>query len=182
MNTDKDKSTQRDPLLSHFELTQVEQVLQVSVNKQNYCFPLNRVERVLPLMSLQPVPGGPNYLVGLLSMQGDSIPVIDLSIRIGLTVTEPYSVDTSVILCFYEDKRVGVISQIVDGIVSLDFKQIKMQADFQKAHLPYLATINGPGGSSLLLDISRLVLVNYRDDLEDDNEPLEKLESQDNHE
>jgi chemotaxis signal transduction protein len=48
------------------------------------CVPLENIKKILPLVSLDKVPGGPVWLAGLMNIHENIIPVIDIAIRTGM--------------------------------------------------------------------------------------------------
>lgn len=63
-------------------------VIRVRVQDTHYAIALKYVECVLPLMELQPVPGGADYLVGLMNYHSNSLVVVDLGMWLGLQSPE----------------------------------------------------------------------------------------------
>ncbi|MEG3640939.1 chemotaxis protein CheW [Magnetococcus sp. PR-3] len=61
--------------------------------------PLTQVDRVLFLPALVPTPNSAPWLVGMMHVGHEALPVIDLSLRMGFQPTRHYHVDTQLILC-----------------------------------------------------------------------------------
>lgn len=55
-----------------------------SLDGQRYGLPLAAIERVLPMVSVSPLPGCPNAVLGAVNVHGDVIPVLDIRRRLGL--------------------------------------------------------------------------------------------------
>lgn len=85
------------------------QVLRLRVQDLECGLELELVERVLPLVELQQVPGGPDHLAGLMDYGGESVAVVDLGLWLGMRDVEPYRLDTPIVLCSDGQVRVGFI-------------------------------------------------------------------------
>ena len=57
-----------------------QQVLRVRIKDVLCAIDLRWVERVVPMVALQAVPGAPNYLIGFMDYHGSSILVVDLGL------------------------------------------------------------------------------------------------------
>lgn len=55
-----------------------------SLDGQRYALPLPRVERVLPMVWISPLPEAPAIVVGAVSLGGRVLPVLDIRRRLGL--------------------------------------------------------------------------------------------------
>ena len=100
-------------------------ILHFMLQKARLCVNLAYVDKVLPLMQVDAMPGAENYIVGLMNLGGQSVPLIDLATRVGIERTESYSLDTPVLLCKVAKHSVGII---VDRIIGLsDIKENELQ-------------------------------------------------------
>jgi len=59
-------------------------LLRFNILQQDMCIVLKYVLKVLPLLELQIVPDAPSYVKGLMNLQGNCVPVIDLAERLGI--------------------------------------------------------------------------------------------------
>lgn len=132
-------------------------LLQFTVQKVHCCVHLNDVERVLLLMTLQPIPAGPDYLAGLLNLHGISVPVIDTGIRIGLDMPEKYDENTPVLLCANDERRLGLIVTEVAGVESVSKDDLQMRSDFDGIKAPLIAVIETEQRLSLMLDLPAIM-------------------------
>ena len=56
------------------------------LNEKNYAFPILKVNEVIVLPEITPMPKTPNYMRGVMNLRGQIIPIIDL--RLALTMEE----------------------------------------------------------------------------------------------
>ncbi len=128
------------------------------------CLYVEDVECIVSLLDIQPVPGGPDYLLGLINRQGTSIAAIDLSLSMGYGNAQPYSLDTPVIFCWRAERRIAlVVSEVLD-VQQYSPEALQMRSQLEQGGQPYQAVIHTPQGLSLLLDIQRISDVTLGDD------------------
>lgn len=112
------------------------------------CLKLDWVARVVLLAALDPVPLGPPYLRGLLSVAGQEVPVIDLAERLLMEGRRPYNLGTPIMLCSHADKCVGVIVSSMLGTAVADQESLQLSGMFP----PFLGGFDTDHGHALLLD------------------------------
>lgn len=61
-----------------------ERILLFTLDGQRYGVPLAAVERVVRVVEITPLPGGPEFIRGVINVQGRVMPVLDLRRRFGL--------------------------------------------------------------------------------------------------
>lgn len=62
--------------------------ISLNLNKDFYCIPLDYVREILNDTTITKVPGVPDFIVGIMNLRGDYIPVIDIKSFLGLNTTE----------------------------------------------------------------------------------------------
>lgn len=135
-------------------------VLDTMVLGIRFCLNLEQITKVLPLVALQVVPQAPNYMKGMMNLAGEGVPVIDLAQRLGLTNTQPYSLNTPIILCNVEDKLAGLIVQEVRGVASVQLNGMQIDELFQGDISLIEGVVNVEGILSMLLDLRRVLEIN----------------------
>ncbi len=132
-------------------------LLQFLVQGVHLCMDFHYIERVLPLPLLEKVPAGPLYLAGLMNLRGQSIPVIDLALRLGLTRDLEYSLNTPILLCSDNSHQVGLIIDKIFGMIDVEEKSIQMHEEFVRNHSPFLGAVTLDAGVSLLINTSQIL-------------------------
>lgn len=141
-------------------------LLNFLVKDIHMCAYLNNVEKVLPLVALEHVPGAPSYLVGLMNMKGKIIPVIDLAMLLSLVREKKYTLDIPILLLSNKQKEVAVIVDNILGLTEIEITQLQMSNEFEKNDSPYLASITHDSDSSLLININYFLEIDL---IKDDN-------------
>lgn len=140
----------------------VQQVLLFSSADMQFCVPLKNVTKVVPIVQLGYVPGGPDYLRGLMMLNGQSLPVIDLAHRLNQKNPNHYTLDTPILICTANEKLVGVIVDTVDGISDVHEGHMQMRPMFKEDGAPpFTAAIETEKGLSLLLDIEKILNIDF---------------------
>lgn len=137
------------------------QIIRVRVQDTHYAIALKYVECVLPLMELQPVPGGADYLVGLMNYHGNSLVVVDLSMWLGLQSPTKYHLNTPLVIC---GDRCPHIALVVDEVMQVEGVQssaVHMQDLFKEGNAPFGASLSLDSGMVLLLDMPRILNINF---------------------
>lgn len=78
--------------------------------------PLENVVRILPLAMLQEIPEAPPWFLGLLDLEGVTLPVIDLALRLGMAESPPYQLSTPIVVLTWKGQQIGLIVQEVLGV------------------------------------------------------------------
>ncbi len=61
-----------------------DKILIFTLNEQRYAIPLGVVEMVVRMVAITPLPGGPEFIDGVINVHGKIIPVLNLRCRFGL--------------------------------------------------------------------------------------------------
>ena len=115
------------------------------------CIDLVNVERTISLLAVQAMPGGASYVAGIMNYAGNSLVVIDLAIRLGLQ-SSPYTLDTPIVVCVYEQHRIGVIVRDIVGIQTLQQKDMQLTRELGGYGATFRASAHTDQGLALLLD------------------------------
>lgn len=94
-----------------------------TIDQQAFALPLASVERVIHMLEVTPLPGGPEIVAGVISLQGRILPVLDIRKRFGLPPRDPEPADQLIVahsalrtVVLPVDSVAGVISPPVEEI------------------------------------------------------------------
>ena len=132
-------------------------LLGIEVAGHHFCLRLGDVERLLPLMRVQPVPEGPDYLLGLMNLRGEAVPLLDLARRLGLPAPDHYDLDTPVVLAAIGGLRAGLVVDEVQGVRAVPRAALRGETLFRDGLPPVLSVVTTAEGSALLLDPLRIL-------------------------
>lgn len=92
------------------------------IDDLHICVELTAIEKIIPLPTVEPIPYSTNDVAGMINVAGKSMPLIDLAIRLGKTRQAEYSLDTPILICRQDDKKMALI---IDKIVKLTYADLK---------------------------------------------------------
>lgn len=128
---------------------------------------INYLLKVISLPSIDPTPTGPNYMVGFINLAGQIVPVIDLSMRMRMSMPEQYTINTPIIICKRKDgKLFGLIVEKILGIANVDQSLIEYDMN-QKYNGLVTAAIRYESYISLMINTDELLNIESLYELQD---------------
>lgn len=133
------------------------------LDQEQYAINIQMVREILDLTDITRIPQCPEYMLGVVNLRGNAIPVMDLRLKLGLGAT-PRTVNTRIIILEVEQHEeivvVGVMADAVREVLELDPGQLKPPPRMGSAIRADLITAVGKVGDAflLLLDIRRVLL------------------------
>lgn len=90
---------------------------------EEYAIEILKVQEIIGLMDITPVPSMPDYIRGVLNLRGKIVPVMKLRSRFGFSEIDDTE-ETCIIVIQYEDFRMGMIVDRVSEVVEIDTSDI----------------------------------------------------------
>ena len=97
------------------------------LDNETYGINVMQVQEVLRYTEIAPVPGAPSYVLGIINLRGNVVPVLDLAARFGLSLTAPGNRTCIVIIELALGdglQRIGLVVDEVDEVLEIDPRQI----------------------------------------------------------
>lgn len=91
---------------------------------ETYGINVMQVQEVLRMTEIAPVPGAPDYVVGIINLRGNVVTVIDTRKRFGLMPTESDDA-TRIVIIESDNNIVGILVDSVAEVVNLRGSQIE---------------------------------------------------------
>jgi purine-binding chemotaxis protein CheW len=82
------------------------------------------IQEVLRVTEIAPVPGAPNYVIGIINLRGNVVTVIDTRMRFGLPPKEMDDA-TRIVIIEVENQTVGIVVDSVSEVVDVDSSEIE---------------------------------------------------------
>jgi purine-binding chemotaxis protein CheW len=79
-------------------MTSSERIVAFSLDEKHYGIPLAGVEKVVRMVEITPLPAAPEFIRGVINVQGEIMPVLDLRCRFGLPARPVETSDQLIIL------------------------------------------------------------------------------------
>lgn len=89
-----------------------------SLADETYAIDVLQVQEVLKVPEITPVPGVPDYILGIINLRGDVVTVIDARRRLGLPVRAPDDASRIVIIDV-DHQNVGILVDSVAEVVQI---------------------------------------------------------------
>lgn len=128
------------------------------VGGEEYVLDIMRVEEILPLQRITPIPHAPSFVEGVLHLRGLILPVVDLRRRLQGQAT-PETPKTRLLVCRLGTRRVGVRVDRVAEVLRVRRGDIKPAPTLVVAgRSPFVVGVCGPPDRlRLLLDLKALL-------------------------
>lgn len=94
---------------------QMSSIISFFINKEVFAFDTLKVRNILELDKVTWVPNTKAYLLGVINLHGNIIPIADLRVMMGVDHVEN-SADTAIIVVSNDDKKESLIGLIVDDV------------------------------------------------------------------
>lgn len=91
------------------------QIVVFKLADQDYALPILETREILHIVPVTTIPGEPAYVKGVINLRGRIVPVVDLRLKLGLTVAEADS-ETKIIVVDHSNRQVGLIVDRVSGV------------------------------------------------------------------
>src|SRR6185295_11077116 len=91
-------------------------ILLFSMDEPRYALNLSAVERVVQAVEVMPLPKAPPLVLGVINVQGQVIPVVDIRQCFGMPARE-VAVSDQFILARTATRRVALVADAVSGVV-----------------------------------------------------------------
>ena len=108
--------------------TALQQYVTFSLGPEIYAVNVTRAREILDDVTITPVPQTPGFMLGVINLRGNVVPVIDLRRKLGMAATER-TVETCVIIMEIaldgESVVVGALVDSVREVIEIDTEQIE---------------------------------------------------------
>jgi len=94
------------------------ELLCFKLSDEEYAVDIHNVKEIIKMMDITEVPKIPDFMLGIISLRGVIIPLLDLRMRLSLEVSE-YSHKTRIIVASSGDMKMGMVVDAVTEVVRL---------------------------------------------------------------
>ncbi|WP_017926412.1 MULTISPECIES: chemotaxis protein CheW [unclassified Thioalkalivibrio] len=95
-----------------------------SLAEETYAIDVLQVQEVLKVTEIAPVPGVPDYILGIINLRGNVVTVIDARRRMGLDDREPDEASRIVIIDV-DNQNVGILVDSVSEVVRISLDSVE---------------------------------------------------------
>lgn len=122
---------------------------------EEYAVEIEKVREVTRLWGITPVPNSPEYILGVTSLRGSVLPVMDLCKRLNIQPGERDE-KSRIIVVEVGGENIGIAADRVTGVLHISEEEIDPAPETIEDGAEYLAGIARKGGNLyILLDIEK---------------------------
>ncbi|MDH4161878.1 MAG: chemotaxis protein CheW [Nitrospirota bacterium] len=101
------------------------EMLSFQLGSEEYAIPVGRIREVLTPRDITPVPRTPEHILGVCSLRGAVLPIVDLGRRLGLPRALQDERSRIIVAALDEEERIGLSVDRVKGVVRFPFSAIR---------------------------------------------------------
>jgi purine-binding chemotaxis protein CheW len=133
---------------------------------EEYGLEILKVQEIIGIMDITPVPRSPDYIRGVINLRGKVIPIVDLRLRFGMEQAERTS-ETCIIVVEANRVQTGIVVDQVSEVLNIASGEIEDTPAFgAEVQTDYILGIGKADGRvKLLLDIDRVLAQGIPEDL-----------------
>ena len=113
------------------------ELLSFRIGEQEYCVDIMSVREIRGWTPATPLPHSPSYVLGVINLRGAVLPIINLSIRLGMKPVEPETRHV-IIVAQVGAKVVGLLVEAVSDILTVSDENIQptpeISSDLEKQY------------------------------------------------
>jgi purine-binding chemotaxis protein CheW len=102
----------------------VRELIAFRIGDQEFCVSIMTVREIRGWTKTTPMPHSPGYMMGVINLRGEVLPIIDLSRRLGMRSAEPTERHV-IIVVQVKDKMVGLLVDAVSDILTVTSDNIQ---------------------------------------------------------
>ncbi|MBO4749853.1 MAG: chemotaxis protein CheW [Lachnospiraceae bacterium] len=132
----------------------------IRLGNEQYGIDIHNVDNIVRMQKITRIPRMPKYLVGIINLRGEVLPVMSLCLKMGLE-KDVYEKKTRIIVVKTEQEgSIGVIVDEVREVVTLEDTQVDNTLDVRKDGKAYVSGIGKRDNGDLisLLDMGVISL------------------------
>lgn len=124
----KDQADEESRFYSPSSGAEVKQIIVFRVGKEDYGLEIEKVQEVIRMKTIKKLPRSPQFILGVMNLRGNIIPVIGLRQKFGLETLE-YNDFTRIIVVNHHNKLVGMVVDEVNRVINVSEDSIEGNPD-----------------------------------------------------
>ncbi|MEW6067255.1 MAG: chemotaxis protein CheW [Nitrospirota bacterium] len=109
-------------------IAETNQYLTFRLDEETFALEISKVREVLDFINITRVPRTPNFMRGVINLRGNVVPVVDMRLNFGMSMTEK-TVATCIIIVEVsidgETTILGTLADSVQEVIEIDHKHIE---------------------------------------------------------
>ena len=144
--------------------TEAKEFLTITLDNEQFALDINKVSEVLDLTTITRVPRMPEFVLGVINLRSNVVPVIDLRQKLGMAPGERTKESCIVIVELEiegEATKMGALTDSIDDVMGIDPEQIapppKMGTNLKPEFLQGMVRQNEEEKFLIILDIEMIL-------------------------
>ncbi|OGW57628.1 MAG: chemotaxis protein CheW [Nitrospirae bacterium RIFCSPLOW2_12_42_9] len=100
----------------HFSIKKPNQLIVFTLDDQRLALSISSVNRVIRVVGITPLPKGPDIVIGIINMQGNIIPVVNIRKRFCLPERD-INLNDQIIITHTSKRTIGIVVNSVIGLI-----------------------------------------------------------------
>lgn len=146
-------------------MSKMNQFILFFIEGQSFVVPLKSVIRIVRAVSITPLPKMPDVVEGVVNLQGDVIPVVNLRKRFNLP-TRPIDTEDHFIVVNTARRTVAILVDNVSDIIESDDEQVVQNKTIVPGSEHIEGIVMTDQGMILIQDLDRLLLLEEEERLD----------------
>jgi len=147
-----------DELVQEVEDAEISRWVTFELEKECYGISVSEVREVLRYTDIAPVPGSPDFVIGIINLRGNVVTVIDTRKRFGLGPND-ISNSTRIIIIEIEEQEIGILVDSVAEVVDIYNRDIEAAPNVGNEETSrYIEGVTSRDGKLLIVvDLNKLL-------------------------
>ncbi|WP_061222234.1 chemotaxis protein CheW [Leptospira weilii] len=135
--------------------------LTFNVNEEIFGIDILKIHEILKPVPITRIPNGGDYILGVINLRGEIIPIIDLKQVFGIGYSDIIP-STRIIVVVQDEKRAGILVDTVRQVVKIQYDKINTNTT-DDLTLNYSSLIESvsQADETLILNLNLSVLINF---------------------
>jgi len=108
------------------------------IDNHHFALDINSIDKISKLVEITPLPNAPAIVIGIINVQGDVMPVVDIRRRLNLPSKE-YELNDHLIIGHTEKRSLAILADDIGELIEIQPKRLTKRGDI----LPGLGPISG---------------------------------------
>jgi purine-binding chemotaxis protein CheW len=122
------RTSELDNDTNYSDSGKLRQIIVFRVGKEDYGLEIDKVQEVIRMKIIKKLPRSPHYILGVMNLRGNIIPIIGLRQKFGLPEVT-YDEFTRIVVVNHENKLVGMVVDEVNRVINVPENSIEGNSD-----------------------------------------------------
>lgn len=125
--------------------------IEFKLSEQSYSISLSLIKEVIQKQKIIPLPKTPKYVLGIINLRGDIIPIIDMREKLGFNKGQ--STEEAIVVLDLGHKKLGLVVDEVSKVININPENITKNPENNSIKDFYYSVYNNDGHVSYIIDV-----------------------------